>query len=388
MVAVHIAVCTDGVFPEAVGGMQRHSRLLVEHLAGIPGLRITVVHPHQEGIFASSPNVQEVVIPGIDPDRFYLRELRRYSARTADALDGIRPDVILSQGFCLWKDIERFADRTIVHPHGLEMFQGLTVRDRIIGAPFRAMLRYVVRRSRATVSLGGKLTPILERCASGSRGEVVVIPNAVDVPEQPLPYPRHNAPVQLLFVGRFAFNKGLDLLIEVAGRLERNGMGERVVFKLAGDGPLLGRLRERGTPGNVELIGRVDDDRLATLYQDCDALVLPTRFEGMPTVVLEAMARARPIIVSDVGATAELVDEQNGHLIPPGDVDALHDAIVAFSARSVEERQVMGLHGHAKALARFSWPAVASVFRDLFERIADERKSSVAPVNGGPGTHG
>src|SRR5690606_26467654 len=116
----------------------------------------------------------------------------------------------------------------------------------------------------------------------------------------------HDGPLRLLFVGRFAFNKGIDLLMDVARRLADEGAPVR--FDLAGDGPLLAHYQAAGLPANVSLLGRVNDAELFALYTACDALVLPTRFEGMPTVVLEAMARARPIIVSDVGACAGLVE--------------------------------------------------------------------------------
>lgn len=123
----------------------------------------------------------------------------------------------------------------------------------------------------------------------------MVIPNAVEVALRPSsPYPREPVHLRLLFVGRFAFNKGLDVLLTVARGLVTEGRTEDVHFELAGDGPLLKGLKEEGVPANVKLLGRVDDDTLAKLYGECHALVLPTRFEGMPTVVLEAMAQARP----------------------------------------------------------------------------------------------
>jgi hypothetical protein len=90
----------------------------------------------------------------------------------------LKPDVILSQGFCVWKGIDRFSDRLIVHPHGLEMFQMLTRKERLLGWPFRAALKHIVRRSTVVISLGGKLTGILQGVAAGSACRVVVLPNA------------------------------------------------------------------------------------------------------------------------------------------------------------------------------------------------------------------
>lgn len=367
---VHVVMCTDGVFPLAMGGMQRHSRLLAEHLAASGEVALTVIHPHAERVFDPALGIREVPVAPIDVDRIYLRELWRYSARVADVLIPLRPDVILSQGFCVWKDIGRFSDRLILHPHGLEMFQGITFKDRVIGAPFRLVLRHLVRHSHTVISLGGRLTGILERLARGSACRVITLPNAVDVPASPAVHAQRPGPLRLLFVGRFAFNKGLDVLLAVAGRLVAEGRRDQVIFELAGDGPLLAGIQAGGLPGNMRLLGRVDDERLFQLYSECDALVLPTRFEGMPTVVLEAMARSRPILVSDVGATAELVDATNGYLLEKGDVDALHRAVLDLAAAPSERRRSMELASWERARGRFDWRAVTKGFIALFGEVA------------------
>ncbi len=370
---MHIVLCTDGVFPHAMGGMQRHSRLLAEHLARTGRVQLTVVHPHAERVFDPALGITEVQVHGIDPAKFYLRELWRYSGRVGKELERLRPDGVLSQGFSVWKGAARWSDRLVVNPHGLEMFQGLTWKDRAIGAPFRYFLRRILRRSRITVSLGGRLTTILQQQVKGSDSEVVVLPNAVELPATPAAYGEHAGPLDLLFVGRFAFNKGLDVLMQVARRLVAEGMTDRFRFRLAGDGPLLAQYKTEGLPPNVELLGRVDDAQLLALYGSCDALLLPTRFEGMPTVVLEAMAQARPILVSDVGATAELVGPHNGYLLPPGDAVALYNALLAFAERPVEVRRKMGVYSYQRVAERFTWPVVARQHVELFERLVAAR---------------
>lgn len=367
---MHIVLCTDGVFPHAMGGMQRHSRLLAEHLARSGKVKLTVIHPHKEQVFDAELGIDEVRVQDIDREKIYLRELWRYSDRVGIELERLKSDVILSQGFCVWKGIERFRDRLIVHPHGLEMFQMLTCKERLLGWPFRRALRYILRHSKVCISLGGKLTGILAQQVEGSSCEVVVIPNAVEVPTAPAAEQQAKNERQpiLLFVGRFAFNKGLDVLMAVAQRLVAEGKQDLVRFQLAGDGPLLAQYQQDGLPANVELLGRVDDGQLQRLYAQCSAFVLPTRFEGMPTVVLEAMVHAKPIIVSDVGATAELVTPHNGYLLPPGDAGALYEAVVGFAERRADIHAQMGRYGRERVVERFSWPAVTKQFEGLFER--------------------
>jgi glycosyltransferase involved in cell wall biosynthesis len=369
---LRVALCTDGIYPHAMGGMQRHSRLLAEHLTRTGEVELTVIHPHNEKVFDPALAITEVRIADIDLEKFYLRELWRYSDRVGKELGRLKPEVILSQGFCVWKGIDRFRDRLIVHPHGLEMFQMLTRKERMLGWPFRASLHHILRRSAACISLGGKLTTILQQQVKGSPCKVVVLPNAVEVPatDEARQRTTNNGQLNLLFVGRFAFNKGLDVLMTVARRFVQEGRQDSVRFDLAGDGPLSAEYQQRGLPRNVNLCGRVDDEQLRALYAGCDALILPTRFEGMPTVVLEAMAQAKPIIVSDVGATAELVSPHNGYLLPPGDAEALYQAVLAFAERSPEVRAKMGAYSYDRVKERFSWPAVTQQYLQLFRSIA------------------
>lgn len=365
MAELHIALCTDGIFPEVTGGMQRHSRLLAEHMATIPGVRLTVFHPHATGLFDPALGIREVHVPDIDGRKLYLGELWAYSGRMAAALQAEMdqpggPRAILSQGFSIWKNITRFSSQLMVHPHGLEMFQGLTRKERWMGWPFRRLVRHVARNSARVVSLGGKLTPILEQVVKGTATQVVELPNAVEVPPHAPPYPADEGPLQLLFVGRFAFNKGIDLLMGVADRLQGGNLGDAVQFNLAGTGPLFETYRSAGVPANVRLLGRVGDDELVRLYQACHGFVLPTRFEGMPTVVLEAMAHARPVLVSDVGAAAELVAPgESGYLLPPGDAEALYQAVRRLADTSPGQRSRMGAAGYRMAKEQFAWPVVA-----------------------------
>ncbi len=153
--------------------------------------------------------------------------------------------------------------------------------------------------------------------------------------------------------------------------------GDMVRFQLAGDGPLMAEMKAAGLPANLELLGKIDDAGLFKAYHHCHALVLPTRFEGMPTVVLEAMAHARPVIVSDVGATAELVDASNGHLLPPGDAAALYQAVIVIMESGSAERIAMGRASWERARARFTWETCCRQLVALCQEVAERRSVGV-----------
>ncbi len=371
---MHVAICSDGVFPEAIGGMERHTRLLTETIAARhPGVRVTVVHTHPgKRIFPALPNVDEVAVEPRPGRRQYILECLDLSARFAEALERIPDAVVYSQGVCVLRHIRNFTHRLVVNPHGLESFQTLTIRQWAASTPFRTIQRHTFRHARHVVSLGGRLTDILGRECRGAPGKVVVLPNGVDVPAAAVQRPaaKSDGPIRLLFVGRLVANKGVPDLLSAIEILSKTEPPDRYVLDIVGSGPLLEQLKATNTLDSVQFRQKVGDQELEKLYASADALVLPTLFEGMPTVVLEAMARAVPVLVTDVGASRELVDSSNGEIIPKRDPQALANALRRLHRIGPDARQRLGAAGRARALARFTWARVADAHVDLFRSMA------------------
>jgi glycosyltransferase involved in cell wall biosynthesis len=373
---MHVAICADGVFPDSVGGMQRHTRLLVENLARRhPGLRLSVLHTHVgKRLFPGQSNVEEVEIAPRPNHRQYLLETYELSGRMADALRTMPDAIVYSQGMVVWKGIAEFAPRLIVNPHGLEAHQAFGWKDWLITLPFRRIFERIFRHSRYVVSLGGRLTDILHRLVPNPDQRVVVLPNGVVPPaEATADRDRRSGRLEALFVGRFAPNKGIPDLLAAMDVLNARGLADRIHVRLVGSGPLYATLKQANDRPNVEFLGSVDDAALDALYARSHVFVLPTLFEGMPTVVLEAMARGLPIIVTDVGATRELVDAENGVIIRKHDPADLAARLEAFAMMSGSERVKLGRASQAKITNRFTWDRVADAHYGLFERLAAER---------------
>lgn len=369
---MHVAICSDGVFPEAIGGMQRHTRLLVETIARHhPEVCLTVVHTHPgKELFRGTRNVSEVAVDPRPGRRQYLLECFALAARFEAALRRMPDAVVYSQGICVVNDIREFSHRLIVNPHGLESFQSLTLRDWAASTPFRLVQKRTFRHARHLVSLGGKLTGILQREGGSIPGKVVVLPNGVVVPMQAPQRERHpDDPLKLIFVGRLAANKGVPDLLAAMDELARRGAGTRFHLDVVGGGPLLEHLRGSNGRQNVTFLDKVSDDQLEQLYERADALVLPTLFEGMPTVVLEAMARGIPALVTDVGASRELVDSSNGEIIPKRDPAGLADALARLDGMGPAGRRTLGEAGRRRALSRFTWERVAADHVKLFAAV-------------------
>lgn len=364
-----IAFCTDGIFPHAVGGMQRHSRLLIEALSEYD-VELDVFHPHDETIF-SAQNVKEIKVVGIESSNNYLKECKAYSKRIHAHLISKNYDIIYSQGLSVWYKAEDFSSRLIVNPHGLEPYQAIGFKDKLIAIPFKRVFKNIFQKSRYVVALGGKLTGILNKYAGADK--VVVLPNATIVDEEiTKKFPGQNEQMRLMFVARFARNKGIHLLIQAIEDLNSEAYSDKLFFDLAGKGPLYDHFKNNHQLKNVKYWGFISDEDLKKLYIDSHVFVFPTLFEGMPTVVLEAMSKSQIIIVSDIGATAELVDHQNGHLIEQNDLEALKKAIKDVYHASVEDKRRMGKASYQRVKENFTWKAVAERHMELFKSMMAE----------------
>lgn len=162
-------------------------------------------------------------------------------------------------------------------------------------------------------------------------------------PRSPMPAER-----RLLCIARISPEKGVDVLVEAILQLHASGL--EFTVSLVGDGPereaLQDRLRVAGAANRLELLGWGDGERVRQELHRARALVLPSRGEGLPVVLMEAMALYRPAVATDVGAVAELVhDGKNGWLVAPGDPSALADAMRAALTATPAELAQRGEYG-------------------------------------------
>ena len=166
----------------------------------------------------------------------------------------------------------------------------------------------------------------------------------------------------VLFVGRLAGVKGAPLLLEAAARLAPRHPGLRVT--LVGDGPERPALERRaaalGLAAAVRFTGFLGEDGVAARLAEADMLVLPSFAEGVPVVLMEAMASALPVVASRIMGIPELVEDgRSGILVPPGDVDALEGALCRL-ADDPERAGAMGRAGRARVETEFALPREAA----------------------------
>jgi glycosyltransferase involved in cell wall biosynthesis len=185
---------------------------------------------------------------------------------------------------------------------------------------------------------------------------------------------------RLICVGRLCQQKGQLLLVEAAHRLaeERNDFE----LVLAGDGELRGELEKliarRKIEGHVRIMGWIGTDQVRDEILAARALVLPSFAEGLPVVLMEAMALGRPVISTYVAGIPELVRTgENGWLVPAGDVDALTDAMRACLDSPTDLLLRMGAAARNRVLARHDVDTEAAKLGMLFRRTVEGQGETV-----------
>jgi len=196
---------------------------------------------------------------------------------------------------------------------------------------------------------------------------IAVIPNGVDetffYAGERLP---HSKP-RLLFVGRLSVQKNLFQFIRAL-----DGVSEQFETTLVGEGELEAKLkqavRDLGLQ-NVRFHGRADGAEVRDLYRKADVFVLPSQREGMPLVLLEALAMGLPIVATNVQGNRDLVaDGQNGVLVPLGDPAALRRALLSVSGDAERYRRMS--EASRRRARPYSWRAVGTEFEHIYAQAS------------------
>ncbi|MEP3638200.1 MAG: glycosyltransferase family 4 protein [Paracoccaceae bacterium] len=185
-------------------------------------------------------------------------------------------------------------------------------------------------------------------------------------PSRYAPAETPNTAPEIVFVGRLAAVKGVRLLFDAFQTARETVPDLRLT--LVGDGPDRAALETAAAPlgDAVTFAGYQTQDAVADILARSDMMVLPSFAEGVPVVLMEAMASQIPVIATRVAGVAELVqDGTSGFVLAPGDVDALARAIVTL-AQNPARRTAMGQAGRAQIEADFAIDGEAHRLAALF----------------------
>ena len=198
---------------------------------------------------------------------------------------------------------------------------------------------------------------------------IVLASNGVAGRARRRPSPEDGRPLQLLFLGRFVDQKGCRELLAVAELLKAGTTGWHLT--MMGSGPLEAELRTTidtsGLSDRVTLKAWRDD--VDAVLTEADVLVAPSRHEGMPNVVVEAMSVGLPVVATDVGAVTRLLGEEGGaFIVAPHDIERFADAVLTLM-KDPAGRDAYGAALHARTRRCFDMPIIARQYELLYRQV-------------------
>lgn len=248
--------------------------------------------------------------------------------------------------------------------HGPEEFDrpdALSLGDKIAGSEF-------------TIGISSHGRSQLSRWAAhGDWPRLQVVHCGIEPARFADPAPMPAGALHLVNIGRFAEQKGQLLLPEAVAMARDRGAPVRLT--LVGDGPMRpaieAAIARHGLGDAITLTGWLDEAGVRDVLNRAHALVLPSFAEGLPMVVMEAMAAGRAVIGTWIAGNPELiVPGKTGWLVPAGDAAALADAMAQAAALPLADLQRMGLAGRERVLQRHDIDDQAALLAQLFRKAA------------------
>ncbi|MEU5841261.1 glycosyltransferase family 4 protein [Rhodococcus sp. NPDC047139] len=252
----------------------------------------------------------------------------------------------------------------ILHVHGAEFHSFYAGCP----APVRALIRATLTGADAVVALGDRWALRLRQIAPDAR--ITVIPNAVR-PKEPVSQLPDGRGVNVLFLGEVGERKGTFVLLDAWARLAREGFVSDAHLTVAGDGAVATAARQvadLGIADTVTIAGWAAPEQVPELLRNSRVLVLPSRNEGQPMAVLEAMASGLCVVAGDVGGIPDLLDGDSGMLVPPDDPDALAAALRTVITDDAE-RTRLGTGAWRRVCTDFDVDVVSRRFDALYREV-------------------
>jgi len=234
-----------------------------------------------------------------------------------------------------------------------------------VGLRSQLVKRLTAQGLSAHVAVGDSAARLVEQASRVKSGSVLTIHNGV-VDHGVTAHEAHEgSPAIFGCLARLDPVKGIDVLLEALATVPE------VVVEVAGAGDeraaLVSQAHELGLDPRFTIHEWTDDP--GRLLQTWDAYVLPSRAEGFPLSILEAMLAGLPVIATDVGSVREaVIDGVTGFVVPPDDASALATAM-ALLGNDRGLRHEMGKAGRERVLEHFSLQGMAAAYEDLYERV-------------------
>lgn len=383
-----IALLTDGIYPFIVGGMQRHSYFIAKYLAQrkintrvyhcIKSQDEKIYNAKLKEVFTQEElNYLEFIqIPFDFTPRFpgyYLLESYYYSKRIYNHLikDIHQFDFIYSKGFTAWyllKNKKHNYPSIGIKLHGYEMYQyAPDIKTRLQHLLLRIPAHYITRKADVVFSYGGKITDILKQKLKIPAERIVEIPTGIEGKLIQPHITQYHTPLSFVFVGRYEKRKGIENLNKALTELlKKNTL---FYFHFIGDIPKKLQIQHP----QIIYHGKITEyHKIATLLLNSDVLVCPSYSEGMPNVIVEAMANGLTVLATNVGAIPLLVNESTGYLLHTNDANTLKKALQRVISENKEKLQSKKKSALAH-ITQFTWENTIDILIHQIRKFSPPR---------------
>ncbi|WP_298857706.1 glycosyltransferase family 4 protein [uncultured Sulfitobacter sp.] len=231
-------------------------------------------------------------------------------------------------------------------------------------APRALSLGTKIARSKFTVAITSYGRSQLSRWAGPDHWDKIkVVQCGIDPTRFPDPLPLPDGPPRFVAIGRFVEQKGQLIVLEALADLITTHADAHLT--LIGDGEMRGQIEARintlGLQNNITLTGWVDEKRILSELQNAHALLMPSFAEGLPMVIMEAMAAGRLVIATYIAGIPELVQQgKTGWLVPAGDPNALTKAMSEMAKTAPKQKLKMAKAARKRVLDRHDVGAEAA----------------------------
>ncbi|MGZ3864873.1 MAG: glycosyltransferase family 4 protein [Bacteroidia bacterium] len=367
---MRIAILTDGIWPYRVGGMQKHSYYLVKYLAR-NGVKVDLYHLNdsQHDISkleffteAEMKNIRSFVFTFPDKGKWpwhYISESKVYSKMLFEQFEKNDPvDFIYAKGYTGWYFIKQKMSGKKLPPlgirlHGYEIFQpSNSLLTKYRNFLYKPLVNFLNKNADFIYSYGGGITEIIKQNITGSENKIIEVPTGI---EKEWIYKENKtvgSPIRFAFLGRYDVRKGVKELSTALKRLI--GKNE---FEFHFVGPIPDEFKINSP--QVKYHGPISDTiKIKDILRKTDVFILPSHTEGMPNVIMEAMASGCAVLATNVGAVSVLVSDENGWLVPPLDAVAIENKIVEILRSDKDMIESKKVRSVQKTESGFLWDEI------------------------------
>ncbi len=215
---------------------------------------------------------------------------------------------------------------------------------------------------------------VTAKMLSRYRNDITVIPSGVDTHtfrrnDHPRPSALAEGKVNMLFIGRLNKVKGVDLLLEGLAQIDPE-VRKKLKLTIVGDGPMAATVRDHSSHAHqLDWIGEIPHKEVPAYLANADLLIMPSRSEGLPITMLEAMSSGLPVVATTVGGVGTYFDDR--HLVRIESLSAQGVAkAIEYALENKNEMIERAKTARELVESRFSWDSVADAYLKLYEETS------------------